>query len=796
MVETPVERPAVRGSRWAWGVFLLLLTARLAFTLAYTVPLFHMMTNELGTTALLETGRLAFDERNIGQAFYANMPSLIPWIEIAFLETFDGHLEPFLYTLTTFHTLCFGFGSFFIARRIGGSDWAGTFGFLLASVGWITLSTIGYGFVYYATPVCPGSVFQSVGMVLLALAMHRRWTLAFVGVGLMANFHPVNAVILAGLIGVNRLFDRPLGWRALFRDIGLTALCATPGLYRTALALSNVGGEAVDWTIWWLWMELYKEHHMFPWRTPGKLPTVFAHLGLLAGLIAFCRRRHVAGNDSLRFAIVVAGLAVVATLGTFVSAEWLRHPRLASLMFSRTSVFVVPFTTGLLATTILAMFRESKRCEVPAAGFLLVLCCVPLRHWEWQGTLALTLASTVTVVAAMLPKRAFWSLTSLACAGILAWALRYHAFLPSAISAPQYVWGAATLLATATGLLVILGTDRTRRAAIGFAALLAIGIYGHHVLVWQYSTRWLMNDMGYRDYLAWTEWTRTETDPEAAILVPPMFSKAEVATRRIVLADTGQLGISMYDHDSLELEREALQEIYGISLDDEKDQRRLDELGVVPTLTAGYEELTTERVARLKKYHPGLAYVVEHRQRTPLVLDYPVAYENETYVVYRVDGPPTPLESVWEPVAEWSSAETPEAWAAAGAETTVGVEDDHVKLVSDESQYRYQIILPEFPTEPGAKYKVRFDVALEKGNLGLGVLDTTADAWIGQTDVRGAIAADEHEFVFTAKSAGGKLIVTNQNATPTRSKATLRGLSVHKLTRRPRVAAGTSADVH
>jgi len=248
----------------------------------------------------------------------------------------------------------------------------------------------------------------------------------------------------------------------------------------------------------------------------------------------------------------------------------------------------------------------------------------------------------------------------------------------------------------------------------------------------------------------------------------------------MLVPDLGQLGISMYNYGSFARDEEALKVIYGVDLHDASHRRQLADRGVLTTLLDRYASLTDRRIWEIKHVYPRLGYVVEHRERTPLDVHFPVVYENSAYAIYTIAGAPLAPQVAApqaQPVFSLDVAQPSISWSAGTRETVIERVGDRLRLVSDRSKYHYQVITPDVHVEAGRRYVVSYHIEVTAGGMSLGVLDPASDTWIASRPL-GPTATAGKPLMFTAHSDKVQIILSNNNEEAIRSVAEIYRLTV------------------
>ncbi|HYG74239.1 MAG TPA: hypothetical protein VEK08_04465 [Planctomycetota bacterium] len=753
----------------------LLLVMKIVFAVRNTEPLFHLQTNELATTALLRTGRLVNDPSNLGCSFYDSLPSLLSFIETQFLRL-TGNINIFLYLLAAVHQLLFVSGIFLIAARVTGSAEGGILGVILCSLGWLTQGTIGYGFSYFSGVVCPGQIFQAPGFLALGLAMHGRWHLAFTVAGLIANFHPVNAVIIGGILILLRLFERPFELRNALFSGALMALAGLPGVIYTMALVPAVSGS-VDWANWWKWMEVDKTHHMFPWRQPWQLYGAFAQLGLLAAGCFACWRAGLLESRALRVIVCVTLCAVGGTVLSYITAEHLRHPRLASLMFSRTSVFVVPFVASVFAALVLDLARRDSGRLVPLALFLLVFLVAPTRNWEGETRLLLS-AGAAAFALALVPGKAGYAVAVLLPLAAAVFYFRH--ILDVSLKPIRYVAAAFVLAAIAAGAHAILSRVRpefTRRLALPAILCLSLAAYAHHMRQWQRIVEELKAEVAYPDFLEAASWVRANTPREAQLLVPPIYSKAEVALERLVLPDTGQIGVSMYNFAGFELDCAALKTIYGVDIKTDEGREIFQHQSPAAVLLTQFCSIDDARLNEIRSQYPRVQYLLEHKERSALLISAPAVYSNSSYVLYDISREITQAQRQTSSVYSLSSDPAAANWKLENSAAAATRSDGGLRLVSARSTYAPQMQSNPISIKAAQRYIVEWDLETIDGSMSIGIFNEPANRFIAlrRLDARSARAG---RLVFVASVPAVRLVLLNNNSTPRQSTVLIKRLEL------------------
>ncbi|MBA7589092.1 hypothetical protein ES708_31167 [subsurface metagenome] len=146
-----------------------------------------------------------------------------------------------------------------------------------------------------------------------------------------------------------------------------------------------------------------------------------------------------------------------------------------------------------------------------------------------------------------------------------------------------------------------------------------------------------------------TDWMRTETSQESLFLMPPYPILSTTISYRSSIIDAGSLGYSVYVSALTEFEIKALRVIYDIDL---PSKSRPEIINISSdyhnVMERAYDKaLNKERIIEIKKEYPKLSYIVglqpggvyPRRDTGPFegsILDLPIAFSNDMYVVYFV----------------------------------------------------------------------------------------------------------------------------------------------------------------
>lgn len=708
-------------------VLAALLVFRLAFAAVYAVPFHQLQTNELTTTAFLQTGLLTPDDHNIGSHFYSNLPSMITTIERALLVA-TGDYRPFLYVIALLHQLAFVGGVFLFASSLSGSRRCGALACLVASFSWLTQGTLGYGYVNYAALLPPGLVFQSVSTLVLGVWLSGRRTLAVALVGVMANFHPVQGLIVFGLMAAMAIAQRirsepgeapvtakrALGWAALY------AATSAPIFIWVSRSVHSAA-FTIDWPAWWRWMEVIKRHHVFPWRNGGQVVAFVAAVALIVILVLALARAGRISRAHARDALALVVAALGAWLITYLAAEVVHHPRVASLMFTRATVFLVPVACALVSQLVLDWIDGDEPREHALALSVLLLVFVPVPWWEPTARIVFTAILAFLAIPGVARRAGF--LGPFAVVGALV-AERGHVAWSRSLVA-----GAAVALAGAALVLVRRRVERRRWSALVAAVvgLLALS----QALGWVDSARWLIDSVKVPDFLDAGQWVASHAAPDDQVLVPPFFSKAEIACRRLVLPDGGQIGVSMYDHAAFGLDEEAMRTIYGYDIRDPRALEAIGRLGPTATIVEGFFAIDDARLEAIERVYSHVRFLVEPTWRATRATRPPVVYANSEFVVRDLRALPE-TEADFEHVTIYRLE--PGATTARAAAPAIGVvwSGDTLAVTGDRTRWDYQVLFPLTRVGRGARLRATCDVEVTAGGMILGVLDKKAERWIRQ----------------------------------------------------------------
>jgi hypothetical protein len=124
-----------------------------------------------------------------------------------------------------------------------------------------------------------------------------------------------------------------------------------------------------------------------------------------------------------------------------------------------------------------------------------------------------------------------------------------------------------------------------------------------------------------------------------------------------------------------------------------------------------------------------------------------------------------------------NSATFATAWSLATPATHATPGEDGIRLVSDCSQYAYQIASGIAGVAPQGDYVLAYDITVVKGGLTVGVLDGETGQWAAQVAL--PQGSNVGSLYVSAPGSKARVVVANCNMTaPTESEARLRRLEL------------------
>ena len=201
----------------------------IAYCVRAVLVAYYLLTNELGTSALLQSGRLLCNIDVLICKFYSQLPSLLSTIEGTFLNIFGTETAFLYFFCITGHilyaTACYKLGMEFAGRPLGGLV---CYAITIASS--VPSGSLGYGFYGGLWFLSPGLVFQAAGIFALSFVLAGQIRLASLIAGLLTNFHPViGAIIFSFLVATCVSAPRRMVYRLIApAAISWFAPCLSP----------------------------------------------------------------------------------------------------------------------------------------------------------------------------------------------------------------------------------------------------------------------------------------------------------------------------------------------------------------------------------------------------------------------------------------------------------------------------------------------------------------------------------------------------------------------------------------
>ena len=696
-------------------IFLSIVNALHAFHNA--VPSFHMVTNELATTALISKNLIQCAEDNTACVFYQSLPSVIPKIEEVFFQVF-GTEYVFIQTLAIFSSLCFTLGGFYLGKTICGNYASGLITVIALFVSQIRSATLGYGFIDSQSLIAPGLMFQAVGFFVLALIYAQKYKFAAIAVGVVINFHPVIGAILgAFLIACSGVARKSV--KHAFVLTSVVTIFASPNLGSILNELSVTSAEPA--AEWWGLMRDFKSHHIFPWRAPLQLIGFLSLVGLLIILCHALRRSHLA---IVQTTAVMVSVVLFFTGVSFLGVEVFESRILAATMLSRSSVFLVPVAVAL---TVLFMGELQRTGDGRNLGNLvLLLLLVPGRtNVEIADTTVLLLISAVALCSHQAPAKTVLALLTLPLLLVLIFGGQiWDAYYFS----PNH---RALLVVTLLLLLRIPAqSTQTGRRIFGGIAGWVMPIFLCSIAITVGATNTLKqirdnrNQFAYDDYIAMAEWVGSVIEGNEAVLAPPTFVKLEAAIRAPTYSDYIQPGLSMYAARSAALDLAQLQTIYGYPFSEaEKDGR---DIRVI--LSDRYASIDDAMLERIQFVYPSISFFIR-KTGSRVELNQTAIFRNGSFEVFFLKNKATRIFTERPEIKV-----NPESFLLESSLATDLI-DGELLIKGSPSKYSYQLQTPNLSVNKGKTYSIEVDLEVYEGSLQLLALDVASDRFLGSVNI-------------------------------------------------------------
>ncbi len=503
---------------------------------------------------------------------------------------------------------------------------------LIAATG-VLLQPAFYGTLAWTELISPELVQSDLGKIamMLAVVAYLRGglitTALILGVGF--HLHPILSLCAAVLLLPDALWRRrEHGAARLIGALlvgGALALPAAVGVMRSlSLSVASPGRDHVEM------IRFFNYFHVIPsefhrWEYVG----FFGLAG--AGTVAFLVLWPKLGER--RWILLRMGIGIALWCGVgLVTAEWLEHTLFMQMMPFRITYMVRLLSMGLIvAAAGDALLRREAVPFLLLGGWLVAsMIAVKLVPWlsvavaAWLlatrrdrsamvalGVSLLALGAVVWIDPAQIPKLQTIPWPALAVVGLgwlLVW-LERSARIPTDPVLARTGWPFTHVGRVAwLGAIVLAGIVTVRETPKG---------------VWRprLAARAWLDPTGHR-YEAdpWQDvmrWARTQTSPEASFITPPDLFGWTHYSERNTLA-TYQLGMqSVWDKRYAPIMRQ-----------------RLTDLGVTERWAPGpnYHAFNPKRLLGLARVY-GVDYVVWKRAE-PARMPWPIAYENDAYLVY------------------------------------------------------------------------------------------------------------------------------------------------------------------
>lgn len=574
---------------------------------------------------LVELGELKLVPDSAVTWFYGGAKLVLPWMIASACRVL--HVTPeFMHTAIAIVTVVTALSAMgWAAARIAGSAWAGVLAMAAIPFAWPFALSVGYSAPFWTGYTTAG--YWGLGWTCAV------WGVWFVspasGIGSYVPFalagfeflsHPTWAIVALGVLGTGEVLeaaaasDRIAAVRASVARVALALAIASPQIVYI-LGNLNQPVRQEDLAGWWPLIQFRKSFHYYLWD----------------GIVSYAR----------------LGLAGVVTVG----AAALVWPRLSATERRRTmatGIAIAAFAiTAYVAMEVLHS-RSISSMVLTRSGSLLpavaiAFCAAAAIDASVRGTITTAVAAWIVLLAIALPVET---------PGYQAWSQAVALRLPDDARAIGNFWLPLLIAVIATIALLVARRPVTGRESLAIpmtaaaAILLLTAVKLPMIPAVQGAVLPTATWNGLTDYL------REQTPKESLIVVPP-YPYSIASARRSFVQDYSLLGAAVYNPPMTGFELGVLRNMYGIDLtgmthDDIKQYLAKND-GILCLLERKYDDLvgSEARVGALKAAYPSIAYVVGFKPGVmPLewscakydgpVLNLPIAYQNDEYVLYDV----------------------------------------------------------------------------------------------------------------------------------------------------------------
>jgi hypothetical protein len=576
-------------------------------------------------------GSFIAEDGSIQAEVYGKLPTITPVLLALAAKTL--HMSPAsLYVAVTWICLLVAYVAVVIgAAKLGGSPWAAALAAILGPSSFIFNFHIGYppvlGFPW--SNIGTWASYLTIGIwVAWLLSPRRGWRsyIPYFSSGLLFTFHSTygTALILAMAISEGLTILRgPSRSKLLIRSTtrgGAVLAAAAPQLYWLLRNNFDLVAQPVD-QAWWKLMSLQKWYHVYLWDSQG-IQYSLLMLSILF-FVSLCAWMLVSERDSkwsiFRRLIASWLAASLLSFASFLAFSVIPTPRVAGLVLSR--AFMLPvFSVIVLVSALpfLAAGKFTSRPSLSAAISVLSFCAAALLVAQTDATVSMS-----------------WLLICLIAGGGLA------LVVDTKLREDRLQWSRGGCLVDSRSLPLVI-------VAISFASLASAGAWNFVGKI--QSARQEVFIAKDTDWSATMEFLRTKTGAASLLIVPPIPYSLADAQRSFVI-DYAHLGFSVYTLEALPFERRALRDMFGIDIAEMSENLVADLRskpgGFLCLLERGYSELLSDstRLKRLAKVYPLVDYAIGFQPgarphgwtcatHSAPILDLPIAYLNDTYVVY------------------------------------------------------------------------------------------------------------------------------------------------------------------
>ena len=540
-------------------------------------------------------------------------------------------------------------------------------------ISWVSNLLFGYSYNMVSAPGNTGTWAMAVSVFIWAIWLlidrsgYQR-IIPYAMTGILFNFHPTYAVILIVVfisLDIYRAFTTP-GSRFFkkikhtYWNIGIFIILGLPqfiSIIRTFGLARNASAHD-----WWKIMFFRKMHHLLPWRNPEYLLGFIVIVAIYLLLLKMIKPSitHDKYNKLLISFVVVNLFVLLNILG--VEIFW--NPLIASLTLTRASFLIAVLIILIISQYSFDQLELLKEKTVAnnndlITGFLLPVLFLSSVQWYISGIIVLVFLVLHYVLKKFNKSIPPWIVVLLGVTYLLSvfvlWGHYYRIVFFALIII--YLLIVIYLLNKFTVIKNTINMLKTKKYFYIKCFLIVISLFiitiGH--LFNLNGIQQLVRSPGgdtasienWRDL---TDWMRTETSRESLFLMPPYPVYSTAISHRSSIIDAGSLGNSVYVSTLTEFEIKALRVIYDIDLSS-KSQSEIINIGsdYHNVMERAYDKaLNNERIIEIKKEYPKLSYVVglqpggvyPRRDTGPFegsILDFPIAFSNDMYVVYFVE---------------------------------------------------------------------------------------------------------------------------------------------------------------